>query len=123
MKGSSVELQLSSYEFEGATVVDVAGELDALSAPELDEYIEVVVAQEPAVVILDLSGVDFMDSSGLGMCIKSRKRVRDAGGEMLLVVTTPRVMRVLEITGLNQSIPVASSVPAALTFIASDEDD
>lgn len=118
-----MELQLGSYEYESATVVHVAGELDALSAPELDEYMEIIAAQEPSVVVLDLSGVDFMDSSGLGMCIKSRKRVRDAGGDMLLVVTTPRVMRVLEITGLNQSIPVASSVPAALTLSTSDEDD
>lgn len=118
-----MELQLGRYEFEGASVVEVAGELDALSAPELDTYMEVVVADQPAVVILDLSGVDFMDSSGLGMCIKTLKRVRDAGGEMYLVVTTARVMRVLEITGLNQSIKVATSVPAALLLAAEDGSD
>lgn len=121
-KGRSVELQLGSYEIDDATVVEVGGELDALSAPELDQYMEATVNQKPRVVVLDLSGVDFMDSSGLGICIKSLKRVSDAGGQMLLVVTTPRVMRVLEITGIDQSIPVAPSVDEALTLVTSEED-
>lgn len=117
-----MELQLGSYEIDDATVVEVGGELDALSAPELDQYMEATVNQKPRVVVLDLSGVDFMDSSGLGICIKSLKRVSDAGGQMLLVVTTPRVMRVLEITGIDQSIPVAPSVDEALTLVTSEED-
>jgi len=116
-----VELQLSSHEFAGAYVVSVAGELDALSVPELDAHVAPMLAAGPQRVVLDLSGVEFMDSTGLGMCIKVLKGVRDAGGDMSLVATSPRVLRVLEITGIDQSIPVAETVGEAVALLGSED--
>lgn len=115
-----MELQVSSHECDGARVVSVAGELDALSVPELDAHVAPLLEVGYQRVVLDLSGVEFMDSTGLGICIKVLKGVRDAGGDMSLVATSPRVLRVLEITGIDQAISVAETVDEAVALLGGD---
>lgn len=97
-----------------ATVVAVAGELDALSAPQLDAHLEALELEHPALVVADLTGVEFLDSTGLGVLIKTLTHLRENGGELVLVATSPRVVKVLTITGMDQVMTVADSVDAAL---------
>lgn len=99
-------------------LVSVAGELDAVAAPQLDSALAPLLAGEGGDgLVLDLSGVSFLDSSGLGVCIKAVKGVRANGGEVALVVTTPRLLKVLEITGIDQAVSVVDTVADALAAV------
>ena len=100
------------------TLVSVSGELDALSAGELDEAIAPLLADSDLRgLVVDLSGVDFLDSSGLGVCIKAIKAVRQQGAEISFVVTSSRVRRVFEVTGIDQSVVVADDLVSAIEVV------
>jgi anti-sigma B factor antagonist len=111
-----VMLQLDVvHECARFVVVKAAGEIDIAAAPGLAEKLDDVFdAQRPDVVV-DLSEVTFLDSSGLAVLVAHFKSVLAAGGEMRLVVTEPRVRQVLEITGLDRVFPIYDSADSALT--------
>lgn len=109
-----MDLRLEDSVHGEATVVAVAGELDALSAPQLDAHLTGLWADRPNYLVVDLSGVEFLDSTGLGVLIKSLTHLRENGAEMALVANTPRVTKVLTITGMDSVMTVADSLPAAL---------
>jgi anti-sigma B factor antagonist len=64
--------------------------------------------------VVDLSEVTFLDSTGLGVLIKTLSHLRENGAEMAVVATTARVLKVLTITGMDQVMTVADSVPGAI---------
>lgn len=113
-----MDLQVEVSAAGSTTLVSVVGELDAIAAPQLDAALAPLLDGDgSAGLVLDLSGVTFLDSSGLGVCIKAVKGVRANGGEVALVVTTPRVRKVLEITGIDKAVAVASTVEAAVAVV------
>ncbi len=69
-------------------------------------------------LVVDLSGVTFIDSTALGVLIGGVRRVRDAGGAMTLVVTSRAVERVLSITGLDRVFTIHATRAAALESLA-----
>lgn len=101
-------------EQDGATVVSAVGEVDVSTAPALRQRLYEL--PEEAKVVVDLSDVTFLDSTGLGVLVAALKRVREsgAGGDLRLVVTRPQVSKVLEVTGLSTVFTVSSSVEDAL---------
>lgn len=86
---------------ESADGWTVAGEIDASTAPALDEAIRHLPIGKGAVV-LDLSGVSFIDSSGLRVLISLAGRANDEGRSVVLRHPSPTVARLLEITGLAE---------------------
>lgn len=95
------------------TVVTVEGELDVHTAPQLSAALEGVYGVGRSVVI-DLSGVPFMDSTGLSVFVTALKRTKEANGRLGLVVTEPAVLKVFTITGLDTVLAVHESNAAAL---------
>lgn len=91
---------------DGEQVVTVSGELDAFSAPRLREHLEQVARAGHRRVVLDLDDVLFVDSSGLGALVDASKRLREAGGDLVLRSPTPAVAKVLEVTGISQVLRV-----------------
>src|SRR3954469_23693379 len=90
-------LRISALPVDGHThVIEVEGQVDLYSAPEFKEETTRVIASGAERVIIDLSGVRFMDSSGLGVLVGALKRLRAARAELLLVVTNYDVERVLQ---------------------------
>jgi anti-sigma B factor antagonist len=96
-------------------IVQVAGEVDVYTAPMLREQIRDLAAKGAAHLIVDLTEVEFLDSTGLGALVGGLKRVRDVGGSLALVISTPRILRVFEITGLTSVLAVQGSVPDAIS--------
>jgi anti-sigma B factor antagonist len=97
----------------GAWAIVVAnGEVDVATAPALREALD-AASGTGSRVILDLSGVSFMDSTGLTELIRAHKRLTAAGGELRTVVVGDRVGRLLEITKLDQLIATFPTVAAA----------
>ena len=92
------------------TVVAVEGEVDLATAPRLKEFLLDLVAEGVTEVVLDLSGVDFLDSTGLGAVVAAFKRVRAHDGHMAVVVTSARVRRAFEITNLDRVLSLTTSV-------------
>ncbi len=64
--------------------------------------------------MVDLEGVDFLDSTGLGVLIGGLKRVRSHDGDLSLVCTEPRILKVFEITGLTKVFAIHDTVDAAV---------
>lgn len=108
------DLSVTVRDENGCAVVEVAGDVDVYSAAVLRERLDRLIAAGVVVLVLDLEGVSFMDSTGLGVLVGRLRRVRLAGGAILLVCTVPRILRVFAITGLNQVFPVFGSVDEAI---------
>ena len=91
-------------------VLAVSGELDVATTPRVRNEIVRLVADGATHLVLDLSRVDFIDSFGLGVLVGALKRVRSHGGGMRVVITEPRVLKVVELTGLDRVLDLAPSV-------------
>ena len=91
-------LRVQSTEQDDALVLALAGEFDLASAQLVDE--ELARAQEShPIVILDLSQVTFMDSTGLQVVLRVDERMRESGSSLLVVPGSPQVQRLFELTG------------------------
>lgn len=92
------------------TVVAVTGELDVFTAPSLEEALQALIADGNADIVIDLSGVEFLDSTGLGVMVKALKWAREAGGGLRVVSTQERITKVFTITGLDEVMQLSGSV-------------
>jgi anti-sigma B factor antagonist len=107
------ELDITVRQVDGTAVVAVAGEIDVYTSPHLQEQLVQVLRDGKSSIVLDLSEVTFLDSTGLGVLITGLKRCRSADGDLVLVTAQPNVLKVLEITGLNDVFKVHDSVEDA----------
>ena len=94
---------------EAGLVVTLSGELDAFDAPTLRAAFADAVAAAPRVVVLDLAPVTFLDSTILGAIVGLLRRLREAGGELRVVLPDSTARRVFEITGLDTALDVRPS--------------
>jgi anti-sigma B factor antagonist len=107
---------VSAPESPGATytVVVLAGEVDATNSDELYGVLESVVNQQPRLLIVDMSELTFMDSTGLRMLLRSTRSLDAHGGVLALAAPQVAVARVLQLTRADQLIPVYGSVADAI---------
>jgi anti-sigma B factor antagonist len=96
-------------------VLQVTGEVDVYTAPMLRERIREIAAKGAVHLIADLGQVDFLDSTGLGVLVGGLKRLREDGGSLALVITTPRLLRIFQVTGLTKAFAAWRSVADAIT--------
>jgi anti-sigma B factor antagonist len=102
---------------DGGCVVRLGGELDLYNAPAIREALTEASADGPKRVIVDLSEVEFIDSTALGVLIEARTRLPDRKG-FLLAGPGLETRRALEISGLDRHFAVHDSVDEALAAIA-----
>lgn len=95
------------------SVVAPIGELDLASVPRLRQEVVALLNGEGRDVVLDLGGVDFIDSVGLGGVVAVAKRVRGAGGRFRVARPDPRVWEVFALVGLDRILECHPSVAAA----------
>ncbi len=95
-----------------AVVVHLAGELDLYNAEELRAALAQAMGARPRRVVLDLAGVDFLDSTALGVLIEARSKLGRDG----LALAAPQIetRRALQVSGLDRHLAVHDSVDAAL---------
>jgi anti-sigma B factor antagonist len=109
-----MQLRTEVVDIAGWTVVSVFGEVDVATAPELKERLTGLVNDGRVKLVLDLSGVDFLDSTGLGMIVSALKRARTHDGDLRIVCTESRITRLFEITGLDKALTVWPTADAAV---------
>jgi anti-sigma B factor antagonist len=99
-------LEITTDEREGQTRVALVGELDIASTPQLEEGLAKVESDNPGVLLLDLRGVEFIDSTGLRAVIAADERARSAGRRFVIVRGTAAVERVFSVTQLDQRLEI-----------------
>jgi anti-anti-sigma factor len=87
-------------------VVRLSGDLDLATAPKLAAQLAELAQNEVRHVAVDLSALEFMDSSGLSLFLAEHERVEMLGGELILFSPRPQVRRLFEVTGLNDLFTV-----------------
>lgn len=107
-----VELKVSTASQGGHVVVSVYGEVDLYTAPRLQAELAALVREGTGRVVVDLSGVEFCDSTGMNVLLSAMKRLRGHGGSLELAAPRPAVCRILQVTGLDTVFTVHDAVPA-----------
>ena len=109
-----MQIVVHHHERGSWSVLTVAGELDVVGGPDLRQHVMSEVRSGNHRLVLDLTGVDFIDSFGLGVLVGALKRVRLLDGDLRLVVTEPRVRRVLELCDLDRVFDLHTTLDQAL---------
>lgn len=108
-----MDLDLSTRQIDGRAVVWVAGEVDLETAAQLgDQALDALRTVSPHLV-LDLSGVSFMDSTGLKVLLSIQRRADLAGGSLAVAAASRSVRKILGLTGLDQTFRLHDSVEEA----------
>jgi anti-sigma B factor antagonist len=114
-----VELSVTQQSVAGYPVLGVRGEVDVYSAGSLKDSITELLGQSP-VVIVDLSEVGFLDSTGLGALVAGRTSASEAGGSLPVVCDRERILKLFKITGLDEVFLIYPTVDEAVSAVATN---
>lgn len=92
------------------SIVNLSGEIDAYTAPQLKEALLPLTKQKDRVVEVDLENISYMDSTGLGVFISALKSTKEFESKMKLINVQERVLRLFKITGLDEIIDLNSTI-------------
>ncbi len=120
MTPAPFEVKIGGLE-EGTRTISVRGELDLSTAPELEGPLNEALEEGEGSLLIDLSGCEFIDSTGIALIVRAWQRLDSGedGRSLAICSQNDQVRRVLEITGLELSIPVHTTRDEALAAIAS----
>jgi len=113
----ALQLDVSQADSGHAPLATVSGEVDVSSAAELRDGLTELIAKGSSVVV-DLTGVGFLDSTGLGALVSARKAAEDHGVHLPLVCSSERILKLFTITGLDGVFTICGSVDEAQQYIA-----
>lgn len=103
-----MNIQVNLEEIDNNLTGFIRGEIDAHTAPVLREKLEAFQNQDGLKAVLDLSDVDYMDSTGLGVFVAFYKSVNAKGGHVKLKGLSSRLKRLFDITGLGEIMDIES---------------
>jgi anti-sigma B factor antagonist len=108
-----VELKVTSRAQGDHIIVALAGEIDLYTAPRLQaELSSVLTATGPAMIVVDMSAVDFCDSTGMNVLLAAHRLAAERGGELVLAAPRPALRKILEVTGLHSVFTVRDDLAA-----------
>ncbi|NEA48322.1 STAS domain-containing protein [Streptomyces sp. SID10815] len=102
---------------EDVALLTVEGYLDVDTATELQAHLANQLHHGRRHFLLDLTGVPFMDSSGMNIILRAYQEVRDRPGSVHIIAPTPAVRRILDLTGVSITVPVSETTDEALALI------
>jgi anti-sigma B factor antagonist len=105
--------ELSTRSGDGHTVVALRGELDLADAAAVAAALTGIAARAPGIIV-DLAGLEFIDSCGVAALARGRRQARQDGGDLMLAAPQQKVRRVLAITRLAQPFSVYATVEEAV---------
>jgi len=95
-------------------IIELEGEVDVYTAPQLKQQMIGLLEQGATALVVDLTRVEYLDSTALGVLIGGLKRLRERDGDMVLVCPSPRIRRVFEITGLDKIFDIYNAQSDAM---------
>ena len=100
------DFSISSEAGGERVVVTVTGELDVHSAPQLREHLAAVATAGAREVVVDLTGTEFIDSTGIGVIVGALRRLRGQQGSLRLRGVSTPMLRVFQLTGLTRMMEI-----------------
>jgi anti-sigma B factor antagonist len=98
-------------------IVSAHGEVDLLTAPELERYIEIALDKQPSAIIIDLTDVEFLASYGMSVLVQTKERLPKTT-RLAVVADGPATSRPLTVVGLAEMLTVCATIDAALDAVA-----
>ena len=118
MSFGSPQFELDEEQRDPDTrVISVAGEIHVTTAPEFSQRLNDAISAGTRGVVIDMSGVEFIDSTGLSVLLNGLRRVTRSDGRLALVVTNPTVLRLFEITKLDSTFDIQPTREAAIARV------
>lgn len=114
----SVALSVSTRSVDGYTVVAVAGDVDISTSPTLRSALTEATGDGTGVIVVDLTGVPFVDSTALGVLVGAYTTVRNNGGRFAIVNDHEPVLKVLRITALHDVLNVQPTLAGAIAAVS-----
>lgn len=105
-----MNLSVNTEKNNDHTVVKIAGEIDAYTAPELKESFLPLMKESSNHVQVDLEEVNYMDSTGLGVFVSALKASNESGSTFEVINVHDRVYRIFKITGLDEIIQIKAAI-------------
>lgn len=102
-----------SEAIDDGLVVELRGDVDLSRSPELRVALLEMAAEQPGRIVLDLSGVDYMDSSGVATLVEALQHQRKHGGKVVLCGLGPKVKSIFEIARLDMVFTIVEDAEAA----------
>lgn len=101
---------MKAYSAQDKLIVSLDGEIDHHSAAEIREGLDKMIAvNRPKIMVLELSGIDFMDSSGLGLVLGRYRRLNEMGSQMVIKNPGARTEKILAMAGVDKLIKIIRS--------------
>lgn len=111
-------MKVTTIMKQGVLVISLEGELDVSGANQFREAVDQALDATGAKhILLNLQGVAFIDSSGLGAILGRYKRIDQVGGKMVIIYLEPQVRRIFELAGLMKIVTIYESEEKALELI------
>ena len=117
-QGGPPAVSVSVTEADGVTVIAVSGELDSANVAAVAGKVDAASGPAVAAAVVDLSGLSYLDSSGLHMLFKLARRRGEEGTLVRVVAAEGPVRRVFDLTGVHKAVPVDDSVESARAALA-----
>lgn len=114
-----MDVQFDLSERSDWTVLGVCGEIDVFSSQQLHEQLVAIDEAGHNQVVVNLDGVEFLDSTGLAVLIAGRKRARDRRGDLALVCSRRPLLKLFSLTGLDEAFALHVTVDDAVASASS----
>ena len=108
-----MNLSLSTEDVDGHRIVSVRGEVDVYSAPTLRKTLQDSMDEQHPSLLVDLSDIAFIDSTGLGVLVAGQNKAIELGGKLDVVCDQERVLKLFRITGLDEVFGIYPTRAAA----------
>jgi anti-sigma B factor antagonist len=109
-----VDLILSENTIDSQVIVEVRGEVDVHSAPQLRDRLTQVIDGGNKSVVVDLTRLSFIDSTGLGALVAALNHAKGTEAALRVVCSSERVLKLFRITGLDEVFSIYDTVPRAV---------
>lgn len=100
---------VDTYSTGRAITVSLSGELDMISAPALERAFARLPASQAEVILVDLRGLEFMDSTGLHLLVQAQQIAHEAGRRFALIRGREQVQRLFDLSGVAESLTIVDS--------------
>ena len=124
----TMRIETSLRHLDGIPVLDVTGEIDIYTTPQFKEAVSAAIDENKPAIIINMTQVTYMDSSGFGTLLSATKRLRPLDGALYLTGCNESIQRMLQITRLNtifgvygtedEALAAAKAAPSSTTAAA-----
>jgi len=112
-----VDLQIAVRKIDQVTILDVVGEVDLYTVPQLEEALRGAASDARPLLGVNLCAVTYLDSTGLRVLTEWHKQARARQGAFAVIADQPTIQKLFRITGLGQIVPILATEQEAIAHL------